>query len=77
MTATFDATGIQNAYSIKVRVYTIAGQLVQVLTSPQGSPIVPWNATGMASGIYIAVMEIDNSNGGVINRQRLKVLLIH
>jgi large repetitive protein len=77
MTATFDATGIQNAYSIKVQVYTMTGQLVQVLTSPQGSPIVPWNATGMASGIYIAVMEVDNSNGGVISRQRLKVLLLH
>jgi len=77
MTATFDATGIQNAYSIKVKIYTIAGQLIQTVTSPQGSPVVPWNATGMASGIYIAVLEVDNSNGGVISRQRLKVLLIH
>lgn len=77
MTTTFDATGIQNAYSIKVQVYTMTGQLIQVLNSPQGSPTVPWNATGMASGIYIAVMEVDNSNGGVISRQRLKVLLLH
>jgi flagellar hook assembly protein FlgD len=77
MTTTFDATGVQSAYSIKVQVYTIAGQLIQTVISPQGTPQVQWNATGMASGIYIAVMEIDNSNGGILNRQRLKILLLH
>jgi flagellar hook assembly protein FlgD len=77
MTTTFDATGVQNAYSIKVQVYTMTGQLIQTMASPPGSPMVPWNASGMASGIYIAVMEIDNSSGGMLNRQRLKILLLH
>jgi hypothetical protein len=77
MTTTFDARNVQNAYSIRVQVYTLTGQLVQTLTSPSGDPEVPWNAGGMASGIYIAVVEVDNVNGGVVNRQRLKVLLIH
>lgn len=77
MTTTFDARGVQNAYSIRVQVYTLAGQLIQTLTSPSGDPEVPWNAGGMASGIYIAVVEVDNTDGGVVNRQRLKVLLIH
>jgi len=77
MITTFDATGVQNAYSIKVQVYTMTGQLIQTLTSSQGLPQTQWNASGMASGIYIAVMEIDNSSGGMLNRQRLKILLLH
>ena len=36
-----------------------------------------WNASGRASGIYIAQVEALNANGGVIKQQSLKVLVLH
>jgi fimbrial isopeptide formation D2 family protein len=75
MTTTFDAMGVANASSLKVKIYTIAGELVQSFAS--GTLTAPWNASGMASGIYIACVEVDNANGGVVNQQRLKILVIH
>lgn len=77
MTATFDATGVQNVYSIRVQIYTTIGQLIHTVTSAPGLPQAQWNASGMASGIYIASVEMDNASGGVMNRQRLKILVIH
>jgi uncharacterized repeat protein (TIGR01451 family) len=76
-TTTFDATGVQNAYSIKVNIYTIAGELVQSLTSASGNPVQPWSPVGLASGIYLANVEVINSNGGLVNRQFVKVLYLH
>ncbi len=73
----FDARGVQNAYAIKVRLFTISGQWIQTLISLSGDPEVSWNAAGMASGIYIAVVDVDNSTGGLVGRQKLKVLLVH
>jgi len=76
-TTTFDASGVQNAYSIKVNIYTIAGELVQSLTSASGTPIQPWSPVGLASGIYLANVEVHNASGGVVNRQFVKVLYLH
>jgi len=75
MTTVFDTSGVTNASSLKVKIYTIAGELARSLAS--GSPTVNWNASGMASGIYIAVVEIDNASGGIVNQQRLKILVLH
>jgi hypothetical protein len=47
------------------------------VTSSQGLPQVQWNGARLASGIYIANVEMDNASGGVMNRQRLKILVIH
>ena len=77
MISTFDATGVPNAYFIQVQLYTIAGERIQTLTSTYGMPQVSWNAAGMASGIYIAALTIQNSNGGTLSIQRLKILLTH
>ncbi len=76
-TTTFDASGVQNASSIKVNIYTIAGELVQNMTSASGMPVQPWSPVGLASGIYLANVEVHNANGGVVNRQFVKVLLLH
>jgi len=74
-TTTFNAGGVLNASSLKVKIYTLAGELVQSFVS--GTTTATWNASGIASGIYIANVEIDNANGGVVNQQRLKILVIH
>jgi flagellar hook assembly protein FlgD len=75
MVTTFDASGVSGANSLKIKIYTTTGELVRTITS--ASAQVPWDATGMASGIYIANIEIDNASGGMINRQFLKVLVMH
>jgi uncharacterized repeat protein (TIGR01451 family) len=72
---TFDATGVLNAAGLKVKIYTIAGELVQTLQSSQAT--MTWNTSAMASGIYIASVEVDNANGGAVNDQRLKILVVH
>jgi hypothetical protein len=75
MITTFDGTAVTNAYAIKASVYTLAGELVEVRQSSAGTPQVDWNATGKASGVYIAVIEIQTSQGGVLGIQRLKILI--
>ena len=75
MTTTFNAAGVTNASGLKVKIYTIAGELVQAFVS--GTPTAAWNASGLASGIYIANVEVDNANGGVVSQQRLKILVLH
>jgi flagellar hook assembly protein FlgD len=77
MITTFDGTGVTNAYLIQVQIYTIAGQLLQTVVSPAGIPEVNWNAAGLASGIYIAVVDIQNAAGADIGVQRLKILVLH
>ncbi|HTA77265.1 MAG TPA: hypothetical protein VK791_08925, partial [bacterium] len=77
MNTIFDATSVMNAYFIQVQIYTLAGERLQTLTSSYGVPQVNWNATGVASGIYVAVVTIQNANGGTVGIQRLKVLVLH
>jgi hypothetical protein len=75
MSATFDVTRVLNATGMKVKIFTVAGELIQSFSS--SSMTVPWSASGLASGIYIANVEIDNASGGIINNQRLKILVLH
>jgi len=78
MTTTFNGIGIINATALNVKIYTIAGQLIPVnLVQTPGMPIAEWNAAGFASGIYIAVVQAQNSNGGIIQTQTLKILVLH
>ncbi len=75
MNTIFDASSVMNAAALKIKIYTVAAELVQSFTV--ASNMAPWNASGLASGIYIANVEIDNASGGVINSQRLKILVLH
>lgn len=75
-TAIFNAFSIAGASSIRVRLYTLSGELVDDLTSPSGQPQVSWNASGTASGIYISAVTVLNSVGGVIRTERHKVMVL-
>jgi hypothetical protein len=78
MTTVFNGTGITNAWTLSVKIYTIAGQMVPAnISQTPGTAIAQWNATGIASGIYIALVEVLNANGGVIEQQTLKILVLH
>jgi len=78
MTTTFNGTGIANAMALSVKIYTIAGQMVPAtISQTPGIAIAQWNATGMASGLYLAVVEAQNSSDGIIQTQTLKILVLH
>ncbi len=74
---TFNGAGITNAWILNAKIYTIAGELVKSLPGSPGSPTTQWNAVGLASGVYIVAVQVQDSNGGVLDTQLLKVLVIH
>jgi|GEM_PF-562228 len=70
-----DAPGLNLVY----HVYNTAGELVHKpsptdLTGPSTST---WDASGVASGLYFAVVDALNSQGGLVGRQNLKIVVIH
>jgi hypothetical protein len=69
--------GITNAYTVNAKIYTIAGQLVASVQGTPGMQSTQWTATGIASGLYFAVVEVQDANGGVIEHQILKLLVLH
>jgi uncharacterized repeat protein (TIGR01451 family) len=79
-------TGYQVTFSSNVpgltlhyRVYDSAGELVQkkALGDSTGSSSAHWDATGMASGLYFAVVEAANDQGGQIGYKILKIVIVH
>jgi flagellar hook assembly protein FlgD len=77
MTTTFNGTGITNAWTLTVKIYTIAGQMMTVIQGATGTATAQWTAAGIASGLYLASVEVRDTNGGVIEHQTLKVLVLH
>ncbi len=64
--------------SSAVKIYTLAGELVQTLVNVPGDPsTVPWDLshTHLSSGAYIAVAEMSDGQG-VVGRQIVRVLVI-
>jgi len=74
---TFSGTGIANAWTLNAKVYTIAGELVKSLPGSPGIATASWDAAGMASGVYIVAVQVQDASGGVLDHQLLKVLVIH
>ena len=61
--------------SLRARVYTMAGELVTALEGVPGSGIIAWNAAGLASGLYITVVEVKDGNGAFMGRQTKKIII--
>jgi flagellar hook assembly protein FlgD len=74
---TFNGAGIANAWTLHAKVYTIAGELVKSIPGSPGTATAPWDAAGMASGVYIVAVQVQDASGGVLDNQLLKVLVIH
>jgi len=62
------------ADKVKVRIFNIAGELVHSKTFT-GSPVIkndkyvyeyPWDVTGIASGVYIAVIDADKQGEDLV-----------
>jgi uncharacterized repeat protein (TIGR01451 family) len=74
---TFDATANPNL-TLTVRLYTIAGELVDSVQSAPGSSFLQWDLSGkgLASGLYLA--EIDMADPmGASQRTVKKIILFH
>jgi uncharacterized repeat protein (TIGR01451 family) len=76
----FINTDAAQVTSTDVKIYTIAGELISkpALINLPGNPgVVPWNLSqfAIASGTYIAVVELNTANG-TIGRKFLKVVVI-
>jgi flagellar hook assembly protein FlgD len=70
-------TDSSQAQAIKISLYTVAGELVQVVSGDTGANPPQWDTTGKASGVYIAVAESRDANGKLLGRQTFKVEVIH
>lgn len=77
MITTFNGAGVANASVLSAKVYTIAGELVRSIQGGAGTASAQWDATGLASGVYIVAIEVQDVNGGILDRQLLKVLVLH
>ncbi len=75
MVTTFHTNSSLNL-TLNASIYTVAGELVHVSNGSQGGNQVTWDATWLASGIYIAVVEELDSSGGVLSRQTVKLAII-
>ncbi|HJT25216.1 MAG TPA: hypothetical protein VJ873_11620, partial [bacterium] len=67
-----------SASTLRVRVYTLAGELAGTAQGGAGTNQASWNAAGKASGLYIAVVEMTNpQTGGFVAKQILKLSVFH
>jgi flagellar hook assembly protein FlgD len=72
---TFKCDGGMNM-TLKVRIYTVSGELVETVEGGTGVNEAVWDARGKASGIYLAVVDLTDMNGGHVGRQIVKVLVV-
>lgn len=76
MTAVFHTNSALNL-TLRVSVYTVAGELVGRVEGDNAAAPPAWNAAGKASGLYLAVVEERDPNGGILSRQVVKVMVVH
>jgi len=62
--------------TVSVSIYTMAGELVTTVKGAPGTNQALWNATGLASGLYLAEVLVSNIQGGLIQRQIRKVEVV-
>jgi len=65
-------------YTLSVQLYDLAGELIpsKVLALP-GSGQATLDVTGLSSGLYLAVTDVKDANGGLVSRQTNKILIEH
>ena len=74
-TAVFKVPSAQSL-TLKVRIYDVAGEKVGAVQGSSGTGEAAWNAGGLASGLYIAVVEIYGGNG-FLSRQTAHIVIRH
>jgi hypothetical protein len=63
--------------TLDYRVYDTAGELVmRRISGTTGNSSAQWDATGKASGLYFAVVDAYNAQGGLIGYKILKIIVV-
>jgi hypothetical protein len=76
MGTTFHTNSSMNL-TLRVSIYTVAGELVRTVQGDPGTNQASWDATGLASGVYFTVMELSDPKGISLGRQTVKILVLH
>ena len=63
--------------TLKASLYTLTGELVTVVQGPLGGNQAAWDASGVASGLYLAVVQVMDNGGGIVSSQTVKVIVLH
>jgi hypothetical protein len=66
-----------DTYTFQVKVYDVAGELLKdVPVKPNGTNQVKADFSDQATGMYFAMVELINPQGGVAKRQALKIVVV-
>jgi hypothetical protein len=66
-----------DTYTFQVKVYDVAGELLKdVPVKPNGTNQVKADFSDQATGMYFAMVELVNHQGGVAKRQALKIVVV-
>ncbi|HJT23687.1 MAG TPA: hypothetical protein VJ873_03880, partial [bacterium] len=63
--------------SMSIRVYDVAGELVAKVQSSPGAGVVTWDASKLASGFYLAVVDLRDGAGHNQGQKILKLSVKH
>ena len=63
--------------TLKASIYTLAGELVGSIQGRPGTSRVIWDASGVVSGIYLAVITQVDEHNGFVSRQVQKIAVVH
>ncbi len=70
---------LQDNADVRVRIYDVVGELVNTLSSPGAGPgpaSLGWYVGGVASGLYIGVVEAKSLVSGEIQKKQLKISIV-
>ncbi|HET9870334.1 MAG TPA: T9SS type A sorting domain-containing protein, partial [bacterium] len=65
------------ALTFHVNVYDVAGELLKNQKVVQGTQSATWDSSGVASGVYILVVTLTDPSGQFVDRQTVKVVVLH
>jgi flagellar hook assembly protein FlgD len=68
--------GISHA-SLNVHIYDIAGEMVSAFTTVALDGKATWLGHRIASGMYLAVIEVSDSDGDLLGRQTLRIVVLN
>jgi uncharacterized repeat protein (TIGR01451 family) len=65
------------SYTLTTNLYDVAGELIRKAIPGPGSNQATLDVSGLSSGIYLAVTELKDANGGLASKQMTKILIQH
>jgi uncharacterized repeat protein (TIGR01451 family) len=76
-TTTILTVNSTTSYTLTANLYDVAGELIRKATPGPGANQATLDFTGISSGIYMAVTELRDANGGLVSKQITKILIQH